>query len=146
MSNLIPLTGRNIRTFSRILRISRSIRENIRKLRTWFNSCEKVVIFQIRLFTNSSRHIDPFKEHEICRRVGARAPPVLHLHGPSSHVQDDLDLGRHGARKFDLGVMAGASSSSSSSWDWVWGRDWDREGGRDGAAAWPHGSWASERR
>jgi hypothetical protein len=40
-----PLTGRNIRTFSQILWISWSIRKNIRKLWTWFNRCEKVVIF-----------------------------------------------------------------------------------------------------
>jgi hypothetical protein len=26
-------------------------RKNIRELRTWFNSCEKVVFFQVRLFT-----------------------------------------------------------------------------------------------
>jgi hypothetical protein len=36
-----PRTGRTIRTFSRILRIPRSIRKNIWKLWTWFNSCEK---------------------------------------------------------------------------------------------------------
>jgi hypothetical protein len=78
-----PLTGRTIRTFSWILWISRSIRKNIWKLRTWFNSCEKVCDFSgSAIHPPSSRHLDPFTS------VVRRAPPfVVHPRNTARPLQ-----------------------------------------------------------
>jgi hypothetical protein len=57
------LTGRNIRTFSRILRISRSIRKNIRKLRTCIWQLWKSLWFSgSTIHPPSGRHLDTFNE------------------------------------------------------------------------------------
>jgi hypothetical protein len=57
------------------------------------------------------------------------------------HVQDDLELSGHGAGKFDVGGH-GWGKLELLRLGLSLGQDWDREGGRDGAAAWLHGSWS----